>query len=384
MRGADVSDSTVCLAHIEDDALRRELAGWISWESCSFCDRLGSEEHPIAVELDVVVDQVMSAIREDYQSIAESGLPLDDDTIALPPSSYSEELVEELAYGAIDDDVVQALVSLVGPEEWIEEDWGWERRDHALRRGWDSFKDLVKHTSRFVFLSTTPATSLAPDEFTPREILEAVGKVIGDLELIDILPAGTAVHRGRMQEDASPAAFTASSLGSPPLHKAAANRMSPAGISMFYGSTSSATALAEIAAHDDRQWGTVGEFETLRDLRVVDYTKKVLDPSIFDAQRRRHRFSIRFLREFIDDITKSIELEGSEHVEYVPTQVLTEYLRWLGDIDINGFVLPSAQSAGGKNIVLFVGPEGCADPGSETTETVLLYRPGRDVTLPRP
>ncbi|MFJ3088839.1 RES domain-containing protein [Streptomyces sp. NPDC086838] len=52
-----------------------------------------------------------------------------------------------------------------------------------------------------------------------------------------------------MCADASAPSYVAAGIGAAPPARATANRMSPAGVSMFYGSEDVTTVLAEISAH---------------------------------------------------------------------------------------------------------------------------------------
>jgi hypothetical protein len=159
-------------------------------------------------------------------------------------------------------------------------------------------------------------------------------------------------------------------LGSPPPTKASANRMSPAGISMFYGSDDIPTVVAEIGSHTTKRFAVVGAFETTRPLWVVNLASLPTVPSVFDPQGREHYYELLFLHEFARDLSEPVVLDGREHIEYVPTQVVTEYMRWLPDVAIDGLLFTSAQNSG-TSCVIFCGPEGCADPGKETDETML-------------
>jgi RES domain len=62
-----------------------------------------------------------------------------------------------------------------------------------------------------------------------------------------------------------------------------------------------------------------------------------------------------FLFSFARDLSKPVILDGREHIEYVPTQVVTEYMRRLPDAAIDGILHASAQSAG-TSCVIFCGP----------------------------
>ena len=60
---------------------------------------------------------------------------------------------------------------------------------------------------------------------------------------------------------------------------------------------------------------------------------------------------------FVRDFVQAVEKDGREHIEYVPTQVVTEYFRRVfRDTDgepIRGIIYPSSRHEGGKSYVLF-------------------------------
>jgi hypothetical protein len=54
-----------------------------------------------------------------------------------------------------------------------------------------------------------------------------------------------------------------------------------------------------------------------------------IKPSILDGDEQNlYRAATGFLHEFTDDLTKPIAKDGREHIEYVPPQVVTEYVRY--------------------------------------------------------
>ncbi|MGO8849847.1 MAG: RES family NAD+ phosphorylase [Mycobacterium sp.] len=166
-------------------------------------------------------------------------------------------------------------------------------------------------------------------------------------------------------------------LGPAPIDKAGANRMSPAGISMFYGATDIDTAVAEIGAHSSHSWAVVGEFKAAEELRVVDLSNLPDLPSIFDTDEKAiERYDgVAFLHRFVKDLTLPIVLDGREHIDYVPTQVLTEYLRYSFPAPLHGLQFPSAQGSG-HNVVLFFGPGSCAEQGNVGEHTWLVLTAG--------
>jgi hypothetical protein len=98
-------------------------------------------------------------------------------------------------------------------------------------------------------------------------------------------------------------------------------------------------------------------------------------PSVFDPEQRKYYHDLVFLHGFTRDLSASVVLDGREHIEYVPTQVVTEYMRWLPDVAIDGILFTSAQN-GGTSCVIFCGSEGCADAGKEGDETMLRLKNG--------
>lgn len=79
-----------------------------------------------------------------------------------------------------------------------------------------------------------------------------------------------------------------------------------------------------------------------------------------------------FLDGFVKNITHPVTPDGRQHVEYTPTQVLTEYLRWASPHPFDGIALPSAQ-AGEKTYVFFRGPEGIIADGSERSDAMFRF-----------
>ena len=167
----------------------------------------------------------------------------------------------------------------------------------------------------------------------------------------------------------------AADIGPPPPERAATNRMSPAGISMFYGATDRVTAIAEAGAHASHTYVVTGEFTPTREISLIDLTNLPELPSIFDAARHQELFVLRFLRQFIHDITLPVELDGREHIDYVPTQVFTEYFRYAFPAGVDGLMFSSAQGPG-NNVAVFFGPEFCADKGAESERTRLSLDTG--------
>ncbi|MBN9181034.1 MAG: RES family NAD+ phosphorylase, partial [Microbacterium sp.] len=172
------------------------------------------------------------------------------------------------------------------------------------------------------------------------------------------MPAGTLLFRARFQP-AGKVYRTAGELGPPPVDFATqTNRMSPPGIVMTYVSEDRATALAETV--NGRGTYAIGEFLTERPALILDLSNLPPTPSIFaeipDSYPYDPRPRIGFLQSVSREISRSIARDDRVHVEYVPTQVVTEYVRAVLTIDgrnVDGIRYRSSRNWKKTAMVLF-------------------------------
>jgi hypothetical protein len=128
---------------------------------------------------------------------------------------------------------------------------------------------------------------------------------------------------------------------------------------MTYLAEDEETALAE-TARPERAHFSVGEFELAKDLAVLDLTEVPEVPSVFDLKRVLARDAAIFLQSFARDVSKPIAGDDRHHVDYIPTQVFTEYVRVSPELHVGGVQglrYRSAQRKGGVCLVLFGGRE---------------------------
>ena len=356
----------VCAECFADAALRSAVREMASFEECSFCDATGSE--PIAAPLEDVVRHIHDCILKHYDDAAEC-LPYDGREGGYQGTTFDTwDLVEEVELEAalVDeaDGLLETIRKALGDRTWCERDPGALREHQVLTYSWEYFAEFIKHERRFFFVSERPAYAErdGADQFLgPADMLAEIASRCRQLNLVARLPAGTRLFRAREQDPGS--SFTAPlQLGAPPPSGAKQNRMSPAGVVMTYLAEDQSTALAETVPTDGTGTGktfALGEFETTMDLVLVDLSEQPSVPSLFDVDRSSERDALIFLRKFVADLAKSIARDDRVHVEYVPTQVVTEFLRTapqLRDLDVRGLRYKSAQGDG-VCIVLFGGRE---------------------------
>jgi hypothetical protein len=233
---------------------------------------------------------------------------------------------------------------------------------HMLKLSWERFAHLVRSRHRYLFLLDQGTDD---DELvSPARMLEAVAQAIHNTpwRMLRRVPAGTPLFRARAHNEAEKPA-RAVDLGSPPPASARPNRMSPAGISMFYGAEDAGLAEAEVRAGPG-DVVTSGRWTTTRDLWCLDLRLAEPIPSLFDMTARSSRPWLRFLAHFAVDLSKPASAVTAE-VDYVPTQIVTEYvrdvLRTPSGEAVAAVAYTSAVQPDKTCWVVFAGPEECVD-----------------------
>lgn len=368
------ADLHVCAECFDDEAIRGFIENSASKLACSYCGQ--SADEPIAAPMNSVLEVIGSAVAYGYTDPANS-LPREDGDWVFGESIMDiDEVLEELGWPTQKDNVAEDIREAFSGRQWVVKNFFGLSEDDQLQYGWGDFVAAVKHRTRYLFmLPGEENAELGLDEIPPHKMLDEIGKVVIDVELVREMKAGTQLFRARIHNP-NESYSTASELGTVPKEKAVyPNRMSPAGIPMFYGATDETTAVAEtyIPKPGRQAAATIAKFQTARDLQVLDLTDLPPMPSPFDEATRHLRPAIAFLEKFVEDLTQSIVKNGCEHIEYVPTQIVTEYFRHvfkrLSGERVDGIVYRSSRN-GGICCVLFFEAHHCCDAiaGWESSE----------------
>ena len=352
-------DETLCLDHIDDPVLHRHAERWATETSCSFCSRRpGRDGVPLAVPMDVVATRVFEAAATRYRSFDEA---FHFEGEAFETDLDTDEVIYNITDGAFDDSVsegvMNAIVAAIAtPQSWFEDD----TRDQ-FAYSWEQFSETVRHEARFVLITDPrPGGENEPPARLARFLEGLLGYADKSTRMLHTLPTGTKLYRGRMTDDlvklrADTDVDPAQQLGAAPPDKAAPGRMSGEGVPLFYGADNVHTTVAEIALHSPYDDAVIGEFTTQRPVTILDFTRNPKVPSIFDLDHQSRRMFAEFVDDFVSAITRPVILDGRERVDYLPTQVVTEYLRWVPRRRIDGIAFPSRADSRGKNVVLFTG-----------------------------
>jgi len=344
-QGWSFSDKYVCAGCVSDHALAAAIA--TDEDAADVCDFCGTSP---AAPLDSLLAVFVNGLKNEYGTADDENVSWDSveggyqwgktwDTWDLIHYEHGDVLTG--------DGLTKAVSRSVVDTTWVEKNFAWRRRDEVLGDAWGQFCEMVKYQTRYVLwlrddvdLDEAQRTGEVP----PAMVLQEVGHLLERLGVcVRILPPGFGLWRARAHTEGQILA-TASDLGTAPReHATQANRMSPAGISMFYGAIEQATAIREVAVRSKNKLATSGRFKTSRSCTVVDFTRLPETPSMFDPEWGSAWRYLRFLNSFTTALSEPARYTY-EQIDYVPTQIVTEYLLriFLGGKGVDGLLYASA------------------------------------------
>ncbi len=349
-RGWVEIDKSVCEQCLEEPDLWKEVAHGAAPGHCDYCD---TERVPV-VPVSAVQGVLYAVMHSYYAEPAEAGTPYVEGAYAID-ILYTDEVLGRLGFGP----AAELLEDILGAdlvEAWVPAangSWADAQEHEVLLYSWASFSHAVKHQTRFHFqrLERDPHDR----EVQVSDMLDVVQRSLAPL--VRIVEAGTRVFRARHLSQQDRDRAQAHMFGAPPKEKATAGRMNPAGFPYFYSAMDAATAIAEIGTPPAGRTPVAAEFVINRSLRVVDFTQLPSEPSIFALDRKQEREQVLFLSGFVQSITQPVTKDGREHIDYVPSQVVCEYLAQVAFRDngepLDAVIFPSSVRDEGTNFVIF-------------------------------
>jgi len=359
-------------------------------DSVGTCDYCGSKNiHVCGVKK--VGEFIMEGIDRYYEDAANSvSYESAEGGYLLPTSDIYDILNHEQGiFGdALNDPtpLLEDLVSWDGTPYVRKDPYGPPSGDPEEIGYWDDFCETVKSKHRFTtFLKSEQSHQDDPSK--PGTFLFHLAKTFMP-DLIHTLPSGTLIYRGRIGREGRK--FKHIDITSPAPEYSKNNRMSPAGISFFYGGMDPETCIHELRP-DVNEIIIVGTFKLIQPLFILDLSVKFEEwKSIFDPDYSLdyEEFYKPFLLHFIADISKPIRRTDNE-LEYVPAQIFTEFIKTINfrsdylhydqngkeaDVFLNGIMFRSSLKEGGLNIVLFRGPDISATRRGDRNQPWLLYK----------
>jgi len=355
-RGWSSSNSFVCNNCIDTPFLKSLVTKNAVENSCDFCGSTSSK--PIAAHLDILMEAIYGTLTYYFTDSSSANFDCDDGDYFSSTTTTAEALFDlDLSCSA---NLMEQILDSINSDLWFERGSGessWSRQNKILSYTWRDFERKVKHRTRYFFHRPSSSSDDDLDNFEPQDILGQIAGIIIENGLIKTLKQGLPLFRCRLISKNDNWECNANQLGAPPNILARAGRMNPAGISYFYTALRPSTAIAETVGHPPVSF-VLSKFTNARQITVVDLCNLPEYPPIFDVEAQSLRERIIFLYDFRDAISRPISKDGSEHIDYVPSQVVSEYFAQLLKIDddqfgVDGVIYPSTVMKGGANLVLF-------------------------------
>lgn len=360
-------DIFVCYECIGEAFLSKEVYDTNHTVKCDFCDALEP-----SIELDELAEQIHGVIENYFSKTSDE------------PEGYEYYLARDGLWerdGYLIEDVICDIASVksdigtavreylsdcydAGGKHSLDEEQPYDSNAHYNEKEtdalgfveqWSSFKHTIRSQSRFFNLHA-------------KEVMEQIFRNLDTLvtsngdSVIKIIPADSpddALYRARVSLSFNELEHILKalpqSLGAPPAEFAKSGRMNASGISVFYGALDRKTCITEVRAPVGSSV-IVGEFQPVRPLNILDLNRLKMiyvTGSYFDPDHLVEQSRAKFLDHLVSELSSPV-LPGSEDHDYLPTQVVAEYLAQLDGLGLDGVMFKSTQSTGdGQNIVIF-------------------------------
>jgi RES domain len=243
-----------------------------------------------------------------------------------------------------DDTQLYEGIAAIDQREQLREEEYWYENRFSIQ--WEGFCDTVINKQRFFNVT--------------RHLDKLFGKSkefeTGEISPIYQLASDTRLFRVRLKSEGLTSTalsrHPAKELGPPPNDKARPGRMNVEFIPVFYAAFDEETAITEVRPSFEDEIA-IGEFTTLRQLKVFDFTvfSRPLGDKLHQAIAHT-RYD--FISQLESEISKPIRASDKAR-EYIPTQIVAEHIRERFGCD--GIIYKSSMNKNRKhdsrNIILF-------------------------------
>ncbi len=359
--------TVVCGECIRDDALRMVICRSFSNASCDFCGR----RTPPFADVDELFEYVYKCLLLEYGDPLQHAIFWDkeDGWMGITPLDTFEvlhEVGDPLGDGS---DLAESFAAGI-EHDWYLIDSVVGTINELSVWSWDAFEKRLLRGPRFLF-SPTETDPDNPPEMSARALFSFLSRLGEHLQTDFVKTAEPGLRLFRARTNTTGYLTSADELGSPPPAVALPQRLSAAGVSCFYASEDSETAITETKSNDAEHI-SVGHWRTTETLVYADFARPFDLPSLFHPTDSSKRAYILFLGGFSKRVTRPADEDRSVANSYLATQVLGEFLRYYlpsrGKQGVNAVRFPSSIHSDGINWILFGQPDREPHPLIELTD----------------
>lgn len=343
----------VCSHHIEENYLKKFIIKNGKKGKCDYC-----ECNRKVIELSEVLKLIVNGINYYYEDPNNSRYYNKDSIYGFDGNIMPfNEMFNDLELEINDSNLYDDIIKYLGNESLYCLINEYTSESEYYHETWNNFKCIVKNKARYVFHFENQFSGF--NTGNPIDILDKVQHSIEHFNLYREIKTTEKLFRCRQHKIKRQIDNFGKEIASNPTVKCKFNnRMSPAGISMFYCSPHIDVAINEVVnfSNTDKPYYTTAFFVPKKNLKLVDFTKLPKKPSAFDSKNNGQIETLFFLKDFVKDISKPID-ENDAIIDYVPTQIVTEYIRFNPNLKVDGLIYPSSKDNEKENYVLFMDHE---------------------------
>jgi len=370
----DLAEKRICYKCIEDPFLKKEIRENGERIKCSYCQRKA-----IGYTFPKFADRVSEAFLIHFERTATDQSDYDyykqlanedssqfwyregEEVISIlqDPIGFTEELAIDLAKYLQETNYDHEAAEMSEESEFSSEAM-YETKgfsDEKWQQEWENFENILKSQSRYFneevndYLSRVFKNIEKVQTYDRSPLITTAGP---DTSIPYLYRARAFQSHERLMESLS---YPDQHLGPPPSEFASAGRMNARGIPVFYGATHQKVALAEVRPPVGSNVA-VAKFDIIREIRLLNLPA-------FGKIRSHFQGSI-FDDGYVPDLEQAVFLSNlgqrmilpvmpdHEVFEYLPTQVIADYLSSRTDLNCDGIIFPSIQVPGESlNVVLF-------------------------------
>lgn len=347
------SKELVCSHHIQEDFIKKFILTNGKKGMCDYC-----ECNRKVIELSEVLKLIVVGINYYYEDPNNSRYINHDAEYGLDGNiMHFNEMFYDLGLEIDDSELCDDIIKYLDNQSLYCLINEYTSESEYYHETWNNFKEIVKNKARYVFYYKNQFSGF--NTGNPIDVLDKVQHSILHFNLFREISTTEKLYRCRQHVNKNEIDDLGINIASNPTANCKTNnRMSPAGISMFYCSTNKNICINEVVNFDNNEkpFYTTAYFHSKDNLKLVDLTKLPVIPSAFDEKNNWQIETLFFLKDFIKDISKPID--GNDAIiDYVPTQIVTEYIRYNPNLKVDGLIYPSSTDISKENYVLFMNHE---------------------------
>ena len=261
-----VYDKYLCGNCIEEDFLQSYINSFGIEGRCEYCG-----EKLTVCEFESIVEMIIDGIEFLYDDPANGLGYIDGEYVISNEEIYDTYDLLFDVFGMGGSKSFNDILKSLPDQLWCKKEfYGLDAAEEMIYT-WEHFVNLVKYKNRYFFINEKSGKHMDLPYIRPYEILDEFKESAERLGLIDILKKDANIYRARKNKFGTEY-MTPEELGTPKAQNCIrSNRMSPAGIPMFYGSLTEVTCLVELG--NEKGVYTVGKWKIKEDLKILNLTK---------------------------------------------------------------------------------------------------------------